>query len=138
MSNQDKTAWKFPIKRPGWTTLLIRTFLFVQKLSVVSNRAWRIMQRYGKNFQKVRNILLLMDPTFILQLCGKPGARIRFVTRSYGKGDDLLVIENIPVISCHHCGESYLAAETSHEIERIKLHRKKFAEQRQVSVAKFT
>ena len=51
--------------------------------------------------------------------CGKEGARIRRVTRSYGKGDDLLVIENIPVISCPHCGESYMTAETLHEIERI-------------------
>jgi len=43
--------------------------------------------------------------------------------RSYGKGENLLVIENGPVISCPHCGESYLTAETLHEIERIKLHR---------------
>ena len=78
-----------------------------------------------------------METNLICDLCGKPGARIRFVTRSYGKGDDLLVIENIPVVSCPHCGESYLTAETLHEIERIKLHRKNFAEQRQVSVAKF-
>jgi hypothetical protein len=26
--------------------------------------------------------------------CGKEGARIRYVTRSYGKGDNLLIIEN--------------------------------------------
>lgn len=79
-----------------------------------------------------------MEINLICDLCGKPGARIRFVTRSYGKGDDLLVIENIPVVSCPHCGESYLTADTLHEIERIKLHRKNFAEPRQVSVARFT
>ncbi|HXG67886.1 MAG TPA: type II toxin-antitoxin system MqsA family antitoxin [Blastocatellia bacterium] len=69
--------------------------------------------------------------------CGKEGARIRHVSRSYGKGDDLLVIENVPIISCPHCGESYLTAETLHEIERIKLHRKSFATQRKVAVAAF-
>lgn len=71
-------------------------------------------------------------------ICGKEGARIRRITRSYGKGKNLLVIENIPVVSCPHCGESYLTAETLHEIERIKLHRKSFAVTRPVSVADFT
>jgi len=69
--------------------------------------------------------------------CGKEGARVRHVSKSYGQGDNLLVIENVPIISCPHCGESYLTAETLHEIERIKLHRKSFAEQRQVAVAAF-
>jgi hypothetical protein len=49
----------------------------------------------------------------------------------------LLVIENVPVVSCPHCGESYLTAETLHEIERIKLHRKSFAAKRRVAVAEF-
>ncbi len=69
--------------------------------------------------------------------CGREGARIRKVARTYGKGVDLLVIENIPVVSCPHCGESYLTAETLHEIERIKLHRKSFAVARPVEVANF-
>ncbi len=69
--------------------------------------------------------------------CGQKDAKIRRVSRSYGKGDSLLVIENVPVISCSRCGESYLTAETLHEIERIKLHRKSFASSRRVSVAKF-
>jgi YgiT-type zinc finger domain-containing protein len=70
-------------------------------------------------------------------ICGKDGARVRHVTRSYGKGQDLLVIEGVPVISCPHCGESYLTAETLHEIERIKLHRQSFAHERSVQVAAF-
>jgi len=73
----------------------------------------------------------------ICELCGKEGARIRRVARTYGKGKDILVIENVPVITCPHCGESYLDAETLHEIERIKLHKKSFAEKRPVPVAHF-
>ena len=73
----------------------------------------------------------------VCDICGKAGARIRHVSRSYGKGKDLLVIENVPVISCPHCGESYLTAETLHELERIKLHRKGFAVERPVAVAEF-
>lgn len=73
----------------------------------------------------------------VCDICGKEGARIRRMSRSYGKGANLLVIENVPIISCPHCGESYLAAETLLEIERIKLHRKSFAEPRCISVADF-
>jgi len=71
------------------------------------------------------------------ELCGEKSARVRRITRSYGKGDNLLVIENIPIVSCPACGESYFTADTLHEIERIKLHRKEFADQRRVSVAGF-
>ena len=73
----------------------------------------------------------------VCDLCGKEGARIRRVARSYGKGERLLVIENVPVISCPHCGESYLTAETLHELERIKLHRQEFAVKRRVAVVEF-
>ena len=50
------------------------------------------------------------------EFCGKAQAQIKHVTRSYGKGENLLIIENVPVISCANCGESYLMAETLHEI----------------------
>lgn len=69
--------------------------------------------------------------------CGEQKARIRQISRSYGSGKDLLVIEGIPLISCSNCGESYFTVETLHEIERIKLHREGFAKTRRVPVAKF-
>jgi len=73
----------------------------------------------------------------ICDICGKEGTRIRRVSRSYGKGESLLVIENVPVVSCPHCGESYLTAETLHEIERIKLHRQSFAQSRSMAIADY-
>jgi YgiT-type zinc finger domain-containing protein len=79
----------------------------------------------------------MKNSSFVCDICGKEGAKIRHISRSYGKGENLLVIENVPVISCPHCGESYLTADTLHEIERIKLHRQSFAEPRPVSVATF-
>lgn len=73
----------------------------------------------------------------ICDICGKPGVKVKLVSRSYGRGANLLVIENVPVLSCPHCGESYLTAETLHEIERIKLQRDFFAVERPVPVAEF-
>jgi YgiT-type zinc finger domain-containing protein len=70
-------------------------------------------------------------------ICGRRGVRIRRATRTYGKGRDLLVVENIPVVTCPHCGESYLTADTLHEIERLKHHRRGLAVKRSVEVVSF-
>jgi YgiT-type zinc finger domain-containing protein len=69
--------------------------------------------------------------------CGKAGVIEKRVTRIYGRGQNALVIENVPIMVCPHCGASYLEAKTLHEIERIKLHRKSFAKQRPLDVATF-
>lgn len=74
----------------------------------------------------------------VCDICGKEGSRLRSVTCSYGKSENLLIIENIPLVSCPHCGESYFTSETLHEIERIKLHRQSFATRRKVAIAEFS
>jgi len=70
-------------------------------------------------------------------VCGKKGARIRRVTRSYAKGKAEFLVRGIPVVGCPHCGESYLTAETLREIERIKLHRHQLAIEQPVAVAHY-
>ena len=70
-------------------------------------------------------------------ICGKEGARQRYISRSYGKGESLLVIENVPTIHCPNCGEGYLTAQTLQVIERIKKLRQTVAPKRPVSVAVF-
>ena len=69
--------------------------------------------------------------------CGKTGVRIIHVSRSYGTGTHLLVIENVPVVSCPYCGESYLTAATFREIDNIKRNRSTIASKRPVTVAAF-
>ncbi|MBI5215842.1 MAG: type II toxin-antitoxin system MqsA family antitoxin [Ignavibacteriae bacterium] len=70
-------------------------------------------------------------------ICGKEGVQQRKIARTYGIEKEMFIIENIPVMNCPHCGESYLEAATLHEIERIKLHKKSFAVKRTVPVAQF-
>ncbi|MDS4041272.1 MAG: type II toxin-antitoxin system MqsA family antitoxin [Candidatus Competibacter sp.] len=77
------------------------------------------------------------SPEQICASCGKPGVQVRQVTRSFGRGDSLLVIEEIPLWTCPHCGESYFTAQTLHEIERIKVLRKSVAVERSIPVAMF-
>ncbi len=73
----------------------------------------------------------------ICEMCGDKNTHIKKVTRSYDKGKRLLVIENVPVVRCLHCGSSYLTAATLHEIEQIKLHQDGYAHKRVVPVAEF-
>jgi YgiT-type zinc finger domain-containing protein len=69
--------------------------------------------------------------------CGSAHVQVKHVTRSFGVGADLLVIEAIPLIACSNCGESYFTAKTMHEIARIKALRKSVAVSRAVPVAEF-
>ena len=69
--------------------------------------------------------------------CGKKGVKIKKTARVYGHGANLLVIEDVPVCVCPHCGESYLTAETLHEIEHIKSNKKKLTVKRSTPVAQF-
>jgi hypothetical protein len=48
-----------------------------------------------------------------------------------------MVIENVPVVTCPDCGESYVTADTLHAIEQIKMERKRVAHHRSIAVAKF-
>ena len=75
--------------------------------------------------------------TSTCDMCKKKAASMRRVTRSFGQGKDAFLIEDVPVISCSSCGESYLTADTLKEIERIRLHRKHFGVSRPVLVTRF-
>jgi len=70
-------------------------------------------------------------------ICGKKHARIRRVTRSYGRGRSAFLIEGVPMVRCPDCGESYFTADTLREIERIRLHWRQLATDKRVPVAKF-
>jgi YgiT-type zinc finger domain-containing protein len=72
----------------------------------------------------------------VCDICGKEGARIRRVAETFGMGKNLPVIENIPLVSCPHCGESYYTSHTLHEIEHIRIHRRSLGVKRSVEVAK--
>ena len=74
----------------------------------------------------------------VCDICGTNGVKIRTISRAYGEGKDLLIIENIPIVSCPHWGENYLSAEVLHKIEEIKSNRQNWVIERPVEVASFT
>ncbi len=52
-------------------------------------------------------------------VCGEL-AQIKRVVKAFGQGNDLLVIEDIPLIVCRSCHEQYVTAEALHEIEQLR------------------
>ncbi|WP_374583529.1 YgiT-type zinc finger protein [Pseudoduganella sp.] len=69
--------------------------------------------------------------------CGHQGLRLRRVTRSCGSGQDIVVIEHIPMVFCPHCGEGYFLPETLREIDRMKAQRDGFQQLRLAPVLAF-
>ncbi|NQU04715.1 MAG: type II toxin-antitoxin system MqsA family antitoxin [Calditrichaeota bacterium] len=69
--------------------------------------------------------------------CGRDGARQRLVTHTLGKGDNLLIVEGVPVISCRYCGESYMTLDTLRELERLKREERVNAIKKEVGVVTF-
>jgi YgiT-type zinc finger domain-containing protein len=71
------------------------------------------------------------------EVCGAVGAVEKRATKSFGSGDSLVVIEDIPVVHCPTCHESYVTAETSRQLDRIRKNRRQVATARPILVASF-
>jgi len=50
--------------------------------------------------------------------CGQPTAYISRSSRAFGKDGNLLVIENMPIITCRECGAEFISGLTSEQIDR--------------------
>lgn len=69
--------------------------------------------------------------------CGAQGAVIRKTTKSFGRGSNLVVVENIPVVHCASCHESYITAETARDLDHIRKNRRSLGKAKRVLVASF-
>jgi YgiT-type zinc finger domain-containing protein len=74
----------------------------------------------------------------VCDVCGFAQAKTRYSPRTYGKGKELLLIENVPVVSCPSCNTSHLTSLTLKEIDRIKRERKTLAVNTSIEVASFS
>ncbi len=77
----------------------------------------------------------------ICKNCGQEGAYIHKTTEAYGTGDRLVVIEDIPVISCRNCGVDLLSADTLDHLHMLMTYLRSNpasrANERSVKVASF-
>ncbi|MGA2297406.1 MAG: type II toxin-antitoxin system MqsA family antitoxin [FCB group bacterium] len=71
----------------------------------------------------------------ICDICGTDHAKTRYISRIYGNKKNSYIIENVPVVSCTNCGESYLTAETMKNLDKIK--KSKHYEEKSYPTAQF-
>jgi YgiT-type zinc finger domain-containing protein len=75
--------------------------------------------------------------TIQCEICGAYHARTRRVNRTQGKGEDMILIENIPLVVCSSCGQSYFTAATLRQLEEIRCKRDGRTTSRPIPVAIF-
>ena len=68
--------------------------------------------------------------------CGKHAAHEVRRDEIFGRGPEAIIIENIPVMQCHHCGLTWLEPEVSRRIDEICAHPEQYAEKEYRPVAK--
>ena len=57
--------------------------------------------------------------------CGQNAAFLKLRDEIFGRGINAVIIENIPMIECRHCGITYLSPKTSQMIDEICAHPEK-------------
>ena len=75
------------------------------------------------------------NPAEICSFCGEKTARLTAKNQTFGKGAEMIVIEDVPTWSCENCGEVYITAEVSRAIDDVLAHPERHAEKRPVNVA---
>ena len=69
--------------------------------------------------------------------CSREGARVRHQTQICGPKGDKFLVHNVPVVSCPHCHETYMTAETAEELEQLIKQRKELAQPETVDAIQF-
>ncbi len=72
----------------------------------------------------------------VCDICGVAAAHEVKRTKVFGKGAQMIVIEDIPFISCDNCRQTYTTAETMHALDEIRMNRKRLTVAREVGWAK--
>ena len=66
--------------------------------------------------------------------CGATEVKTVYKDKLFGKGERAVVIENLPVRQCGHCGESYYDPAIAQMIDEVLAHPERHAVARQVNV----
>ncbi len=72
----------------------------------------------------------------VCQLCGQKTALIAHIDKVFGKGEEKVLIENIPVTHCSNCRESFLTDTTMRQLDEIRLNARTLSTPATVGIAK--
>jgi YgiT-type zinc finger domain-containing protein len=78
--------------------------------------------------EKERNLI-------VCDICGVKAARVVKRPQILGRGEQMMLVDNVPVIACKNCGESYMTSTTMHKLDDIRIKQK--LTERKIAVAEF-
>ena len=73
----------------------------------------------------------------VCDICGVKAARVVKRPQVLGRGERMMLVDNVPVIACKNCGESYMTSATMHKLDDIRIKQKEKIAKRKVAVAEF-
>ena len=77
------------------------------------------------------------EQVHVCSFCGEQTARRVTKPHVFGRGAKMLVVEDIPTMTCSSCGQIYLTGDVLKMLEEILKNRSKYVTQRTVNVAEF-
>ncbi len=72
----------------------------------------------------------------ICEICGVEAARKIRRNKVFGKGSKMIVIENIPFVSCQNCGQTYITRDVMLAVDEIRTHSKTKTVAKELAYAK--
>lgn len=72
----------------------------------------------------------------VCQLCNQKSAIVAHIDKVFGKGEKKVLIENIPVVHCSNCRESFLTDVTMRQLDEIRLNSKTLSTPATLGIAK--
>ena len=77
------------------------------------------------------------ESAHVCSFCGEQTARKVIKPHVFGRGAKMLLVEDIPTMTCSNCGQTYLTGEVLKMLEEILKNQSKYVTQRTVIVAEF-
>lgn len=71
------------------------------------------------------------------ELCGQLTAREVRRPQIVGKGARMVVVENVPMTSCRHCGHDYFSAEVARMLDGIRSGQQSLTASKSIPVLEF-
>ena len=78
-----------------------------------------------------------IEPGMRCDLCGQLTAREVRRPQIVGKGDRMVVVENVPMTSCRNCGHDYFSLEVARMLDAIRSGQQDLTARKSVPVLEF-
>ena len=73
----------------------------------------------------------------VCDICGVKSARTVKRPQVLGRGAQMMLVDNVPVIACKNCGESYMTSATMRKLDDIRSKQKEKSTKREIDVGVF-